>query len=53
MEEAKHLPLESLQLIARNSGGSFRDGEVLLEKVVSHNQRQLQKKLRAFWVEVF
>lgn len=47
MEEAKHLPLESLQLIARNSGGSFRDGEVLLEKVVSHNPKATPEEVES------
>lgn len=37
--EAKDLPKESLELIAKHSGGSFRDGEVLLEKVVTTNPK--------------
>ncbi len=37
--ESKNLPPESLELIARYSGGSFRDGEVLLEKVITVNPK--------------
>lgn len=37
--EAKGLPQEGLDLISRLSGGSFRDGEVLLEKVIAVNPK--------------
>jgi DNA polymerase-3 subunit gamma/tau len=37
--EAKELPQESLEILAKASGGSFRDGEVLLEKVIAHNPK--------------
>ncbi|HSX57785.1 MAG TPA: DNA polymerase III subunit gamma/tau [Candidatus Saccharimonadales bacterium] len=44
-EEAKALPKESLELIARYSGGSFRDGEVLLEKVVTVNPKATPEEI--------
>lgn len=45
ISEAKALPKESLELIAKHSGGSFRDGEVLLEKVVSTNPKATPKEI--------
>ncbi len=43
--EAKDLSKESLELISKHSGGSFRDGEVLLEKVVTTNPKATPEEI--------